>query len=97
MDSPSDPGEPYEFDFFDVVEISTRTRTSAAEPIEGVVLGKSQNEADGSRSYAVALLPDGLATMFEESELRPTGRRVARADIYPGESIRASVDGDLLG
>ncbi|MEQ7124391.1 hypothetical protein ABN034_07685 [Actinopolymorpha sp. B11F2] len=95
MQERADASRPYRFDFFEVVQIVVPTIAPPAEPTEGVVLGRAQNEVDDSRTYSVLML-DGMTTAFDETALRSIGRYVAREDIYTGASIRVSPQGDLL-
>ena len=85
-------------ELFDVVEVvaTERTRALQISGRTGTVVGVSEAETAGDNAaYAVSV--DGLdrTVMFVVSELRATGERKAREDIYDGTSIRVTDRGEI--
>lgn len=88
---------PKRLEHFDEVEILETRTTQELEVVgeRGVVVGVS--EEAGDRFYAVALESLGRTIMLGAGDLRPTGRRVEREDIYGGERLRVDSKGHVGG
>jgi hypothetical protein len=79
--------------FFDVVQIedTPQTARSGIAGRSGIVLGISEGEVI---QYAVSV--DHVTYMVDEDHLQSTGRSVPPDEIYPGDSARVDLDGNLL-
>jgi hypothetical protein len=85
------------FEHFDEVEILETRATQELEVVgeTGVVVGISVDA--GERFYAIALESLGRTIMLGAGDLRLTGRRVEREDVYGGESLRVDPKGRVGG
>jgi hypothetical protein len=83
-----------ELDFYEVTQVldTPTTRELGVPNTIGIVLGKAK--AGEVVSYAV-LIGDETYSLHH-ADLRPTGQRVDREEIYGGEHIRISPDGKIL-
>lgn len=70
-----------QFEFYDEVEIIDMTCTSADQKQIGAVIGMSQGEA--GYYYAVLLDRNAKCQCFFEHELRPTGYKRRREELFP--------------
>jgi hypothetical protein len=81
-------------EFYDVAEVldTQTTRDLGVTKAFGIVLGKAREGA--ITSYAVLIADETYS--LHDADLKPTGKRVQRDDIYGGEHIRISLDGQVL-
>lgn len=81
----------------DIVTIGHSDEARALEVAgeEGVVLGISADEATGEPWFAVQV-SDLPTVMLPPSDLTPTGRSVARGELYSGESLRVTRHGRVF-
>lgn len=68
------------------------TRKLGVANTQGVILGRA--EPDAATSYAVLVGRETYS--LHDADLRRTGRRARREDIYNGQRIRVSPDGEVL-
>jgi hypothetical protein len=82
-----------ELDFYDVAEVldTPKTRDLGVANTFGVVLGKAKEGA--ITSYAILIGEETYS--LHGADLRRTGKKVQRDDIYSGEHIRVSLDGQI--
>jgi len=83
-----------ELDFYEVVQVldTKATRHLGVPNTFGVVLGKAK-EGEVS-SYAVLIGNETYA--LHDADVRRTGRKVQREEVYSGDRIRVSVHGELI-
>ncbi len=81
---------------FDVITIgdSDEARDLEVAGREGVVLGVSEDAGSGERWFVVRVA-DMPAMMLPAADLTPTGRVVAKDDIYTGEHLRVTHQGSI--
>lgn len=83
------------FTYFEVVRTvrSEANRSLGIADREGVVLGIADDEPPAVW-YSVVI--NDRTYSVSEKDLEPTGRHVAREDIYDGTSIRVDSEGRIL-
>ena len=52
----------------------------------------AEDEESNRWSYAVSMASTGDVWNFEEQQLKPTGRRQERCDLYSGDLVKVQVD-----
>ena len=80
------------FQFYEVVVVTESDDNNLKSVIgqEGTILGMAE---ESSRwSYSVSMAPTGVVWTFEEQQLKPTGRRQERSDLYSGDVVKVQVD-----
>ena len=83
-----------ELDFYEIVRVldTPATRELGVPNVSGVVVGKAK---DGSKnSYAVLIGDETYA--LHDPDVEGTGKKIDRVELYSGETIRVSVDGEIL-
>jgi hypothetical protein len=85
-----------EIDFYEVVRVldTPATRDLGVPNTVGIVLGKSK-EGNITVSYAVSI--DGMTYSLHDADIEPTGRKVEREEIYTGQHIFISPEGEIVG
>jgi len=85
-------------DLFEIVVIGDSDAARSLELVgaEGVVLGVSEDEESHERWFAVQV-GDMPAVMLPLGDLTRTSRSVPRSLVYPGDRLRVSDDGRILG
>lgn len=89
-----------EVDFYEIVTVvdTEDTRRWKIANKEGIIVGKArQDEREDGEVVSYSILLDDYSYSVTPGEIVPTGRRVRREDVYPGESIRVSAKGEYLG
>jgi Immunity protein 31 len=83
-----------ELDFYEVARVldTPRTRNLGVTNTFGIVLGKAK---EGSTTSYAVLIGDETYSL-RDADLKPTGKKVRREEIYSGEHITVSLDGELL-
>jgi hypothetical protein len=87
-------GGRYAFDLYEVVSVEPPPATHLSGR-SATVLGRSRSE-DGTETYALLYDDEPETWMADGGQLRSTGRRRRREDVYDGTSIRVSQKGELL-
>jgi hypothetical protein len=83
-----------ELDFYEVARVldTPTTRDLGVTNTFGIVLGKAKEGA--TTTYAI-LIGDETYSLHD-TDVKPTGKKVRREEVYSGEHIRVSPDGELL-
>jgi hypothetical protein len=81
------------FDEVDVLETPTTLELEVSGE-RGIVVGVS--EADGERFFAVSIEAVAGTVMLGAADVRATGRRVTRDDIYGGSTLRVTREGHVV-
>jgi hypothetical protein len=83
------------FKYFEIVKVVSRNiKFTEIYDLEGIVVGKSQNE-NGKWSYAVSFPNDGWS--IAEEYLVSTGKFASRKEVYSGDSVKILVDAHGFG
>lgn len=96
MNNPLDNQDKSKFDFYEVVEIVKPIldeELNVAVGAYGIALGKVRSD-DKKWSYHVSIGGNGVS--FDGSSPKSTGRFVKEEDIFTGDSITFSTDGEVI-
>lgn len=80
----------FQVDFYEKVRVKENASFPEHVGLTGVVGGISEG-ADGVTYYAIKLDDDDVV-MFPEDQLEPLGEAVSPEELFPGGSVRVTVD-----
>ena len=82
-----------ELDFYEIVRVldTPATRELGVPNVSGVVVGKAK---DGSKNAYAVLIGDETYALHDP-DVEGTGKKMDRDELYSGETIRVSVDGEI--
>jgi hypothetical protein len=88
----------HKFNEYEIVQVIKGTEATDLVGKKGVIMSMTRSDS-GLWTYSIGYPLDPKETIcysVEEKYLEPTGKFMKHEDFYTGESIRVSIDGELL-